>query len=674
MISDDTELAELGYQSTWSTNYTLKMIDYSFKHMIDGSSPQAPQPPRIQMPLRPHQRSLLHAMMEREIQCTNGIQFKNTTTYSNYGILGGEVGTGKSLTVLSYIAALKQLPEQVQVQNMLYSNSKRHFFTIYKKEYSTKLGTNVIVIPHTIYRQWQEYCKKQTTLNIFFAKSQKDLQPALVNIEFIDTNEKREEAVKKRDTWLKELAEYDAILISNTLYSELQRVAELYSITWKRMFIDEIDSIYISGTNEAPNAAFTWFITATWPNFVLFNRVIRPEMLIYYSEHRANFSSNLGIWLEEELGQSIESAVQGIRSGRSTRFTVRSSRWIQSFLSDHILGGMVVLHCTKDFLKESQQMPPILDTILLCQQSATHRALGAIVSPQIQNMLHAGNIEGALEQLGVSANTSMNLVEAATKEREKELDRLRKTLVFKESIDYATPQTKEAALAFLRGKINSVEEQLNTFRSRLLNITLEECPICYEDPRTQSGTLTPCCHRIFCGGCILNSLSRNMSCPMCRTIIKPSQLVHLVEESLLSKKQGLETELLSKQKQLLKFLKEHSDARVLVFSRYENPFLQLETSCENEGITHHVLRGNKDAIASTIKSFEKGEKRVLFLPIESGGAGLNLVSATHVILLHAMTPEEEKQAIGRAYRLGRNDSLQVIRLLHQGETIAAASR
>ena len=90
--------------------------------------------------------------------------------------------------------------------------------------------------------------------------------------------------------------------------------------------------------------------------------------------------------------------------------------------------------------------------------------------------------------------------------------------------------------------------------------------------------------------------------------------------------------------------------------------------CEAEGITYHTLRGNKDVIASTIKSFEEGHKRVLFLPTESAGAGLNLVSASHVVLFHAMTPEEEKQVIGRAYRLGRTEPLQVLRLLYEGET------
>jgi hypothetical protein len=38
-----------------------------------------------------------------------------------------------------------------------------------------------------------------------------------------------------------------------------------------------------------------------------------------------------------------------------------------------------------------------------------------------------------------------------------------------------------------------------------------------------------------------------------------------------------------------------------------------------------------------------------------------------VILLHAMTHEEEKQILGRAYRMGRTAPLDFIRLLHPDE-------
>jgi SNF2 family DNA or RNA helicase len=68
-----------------------------------------------------------------------------------------------------------------------------------------------------------------------------------------------------------------------------------------------------------------------------------------------------------------------------------------------------------------------------------------------------------------------------------------------------------------------------------------------------------------------------------------------------------------------------------------------------------------------LKAFQGGDIRCLLLNSHYAGSGLNITAATHVILLHAMTHEEEKQVLGRAYRIGRTGSLEFIKLLHKGE-------
>jgi SNF2 family DNA or RNA helicase len=118
---------------------------------------------------------------------------------------------------------------------------------------------------------------------------------------------------------------------------------------------------------------------------------------------------------------------------------------------------------------------------------------------------------------------------------------------------------------------------------------------------------------------------------------------------------------------LLRILRENPQGRFLVFSRYDNPFDTLEATMSSMGIVVKQLKGNKDAIASTLKSFEAGTIRCLLLNSRFAGSGLNITSATHVILLHAMTHEEEKQILGRAYRMGRTESLQFVKLLHKDE-------
>lgn len=645
----------------WTAESFLHAMNIAFTNTITNESQMISQPSFIKIPLRNHQRALIHAMAEREQASMHGISYNKTHTYANYGVLGDEVGSGKSLVVLGYLAWLKEQGGFTQTRTVLYPKSSKHFFTVMKQSSVTKQSPSLIVVPHTIYKQWEDYCKKQTLLNVVFVKSMKSIQAAYHSSDCSGN-------LLLKDSFQKA----DAVLVSNTLYNDVTYFAKKQGIQWSRMFIDEVDSIYIPGTNLEPEATFTWFISATWQNFIFNGTNMRPTMLEFYEQNVNKFRPELGEWIQSELGAKTFAELAS-RSyspyGRwhTNWYRLRSARWLQSYHSAHGLRALVLLHCSKAFMNESRQMPMIHHQTIMCLQPASHRVLKGLVSQDIQNMLHGGNIEGALQSLGVASDTTLNIVEAAEAEREKELERLKKTLVFKQSMDYATPQAKEQAIQNLQGKIQSVEAQLQTFRDRLQSIQSEECPICYEDPNLQAAILTPCCHRIFCAQCMLSSLKRVMTCPLCRAGVHTTDLIQIVKEKKKETKKQKETKLLSKHKQLLQFLVENPKAKVLVFSRYENPFKILEQECEDVGVSYHTLRGNKDVIASTIRSFEQGEKRVLFLSTECAGAGINLVSATHVVLYHAMTPEEEKQAVGRAYRLGRTEPLQVVRLCHEGE-------
>jgi superfamily II DNA/RNA helicase len=124
---------------------------------------------------------------------------------------------------------------------------------------------------------------------------------------------------------------------------------------------------------------------------------------------------------------------------------------------------------------------------------------------------------------------------------------------------------------------------------------------------------------------------------------------------------------LKKSEALLKLIRENPKGKFLVFSRYDNPFDQIANACASEGITIRQVKGNKDVVNSIINSFESGTTRVLFLNSLYSGAGLNIISASHVVLLHSMTSEEQKQIVGRAYRLGRTEELNLVRLIHPGE-------
>ena len=132
---------------------------------------------------------------------------------------------------------------------------------------------------------------------------------------------------------------------------------------------------------------------------------------------------------------------------------------------------------------------------------------------------------------------------------------------------------------------------------------------------------------------------------------------------------------LNKKEALVKFLKANDKARVLMFSGYDASFSGLETTLLEEGITFATVNGSLGRINKLLREFKAGKYNILFLNARNMGAGLNIESASHVVLFHKMSSELEKQIIGRAMRLGRTAPLDVVHLLHEnelGDTISHA--
>ena len=330
------------------------------------------------------------------------------------------------------------------------------------------------------------------------------------------------------------------------------------------------------------------------------------------------------------------------------------------------------MRCRDEFVRESITLPPINIRNILCRPSILQQVVANAIPADVRNLLHAGDIKGALDSLGVKPEEPMSLIAAVTENRIKELNRLRLTFTFKSALEYATPQAKEAALKSLKDRISSLEEQIKGLKERIENYKTEICPICFDEPQT--ATLTQCCNRIFCGSCILTSLTRATTCPLCRTQISASGLRAVAAgplPSVTADVKAEEPQLMKKTEQLIQLLKTSPKGKFLIFSRFDNPFIQLSQEIEAMNLTVKLVRGNKDVIAQTLKTFQKGDTNVLLLNSLQAGAGLNITAATHVILLHAMTHEEEKQILGRAYRLGRTEPLDVIRLLHPDEMVHA---
>lgn len=625
----------------------LFILEDIFQNSLTAASPQMDTPKEIKVPLRIHQKALLHAMEQMETDGLKGRKIFNETLFTNHAILGDKVGMGKSLTILSHIARMKNNTK------ISYNNTSVHncpsLFSIKEYNIVDLSSSTLVIVPHNLFRQWQEYINDQTTLNACYVKNKADML----------TPEGEDKLVKK-------ILSADFTLVSNTLFQSLSLLCRKRNIEWRRVFIDEADSIHIVSTTAKIKAGFIWFVTASWAN-MLFCRDIRFTTSYLTTAKNHAFHPEVKKWLERELNTSAVGTPNNYYY--TSYYNVRSSNYFKEYLSTHPLRGNVVLLNSSEFLEQSINMPAIKEQIITCAPLVAAVVLGNLINENVRSLLHAGDVKGALEALGVNQGDNMSLIQAVNHVRQKELDNYKKTLAFKETLEYATTHAKENALKNLREKIHSLEEQMKSLRERLENVSTELCAICYDEPSPI--TLTPCCNQIFCGNCILRSLEKNTECPMCRTRIDAKKLMMIGDTPApvtpVTATTVEEPKPLKKHEALLKLIRENPNGKFLVFSRYDNPFEQIASACEAENITIRQVKGNKDVVNATVHSFESGKTRVLYLNSSYSGAGLNIISASHVVLLHAMTSEEQKQIIGRAYRLGRTSELNVVKLLHPGE-------
>lgn len=639
--------------SRHNTNYNynqlklLKSINEAYQNSLNDSSPRAETPKEIKLPLKPHQAALLHAMHELEFNLRNGLTAPDKSTlYSRYAILGDAVGAGKSLTVLAHIAAMKN--KKLTNPAYYHKHSTPYMYSTWSTPFSEKKKATLIIIPHSLYRQWTQYISTQTLLKIAQCKSKTFLN---------------DEADAK-----KKILESDAVLVSNTMYNSLQSFANGQNIQWERIFVDEVDNIHITRNSYQLHADFVWFISATWIPFIAANSIyITTNTLDYYITNGDINLDNMDSDFKENFLQ--QRLYYNLRSTYLIDTRWQSMPFFHAFINQHPNRYLLVLRTTDAFRKQSLELPAIQTQLLLCKGVAQHRIVESILSTQISEMLHAGDISGAMEQLGVEESSPMTLIEAVTLNQHKELHRLEATLEFKKTLEYSTPALKEAALEALQIKIASLKEQIASLQKRIEDVDNETCAICYET--MSAPTCVPCCKHFFCGGCILESLKRNTACPFCRAKISVQELKIITKkDGRRSKKvdETLNNELLHKPEALLKLITDNATGRFIVFSRYENPFAKIENLLTEHNIRVAQVKGNKDVIYSLLDKFKKNEIRVLLLNSEHFATGMNLEAASHVVLYHGnMTPNERQQIIGRAQRLGRTDSLTVVQMLHENE-------
>lgn len=603
---------------------------HSYSVILNENDPQHNQPEKIMMPLKPHQRCGLYkakCMEQDEFIQYNVPNPRDVIPYgynqhpniygefklkTNIGVIGDIVGYGKTLLALSIIAELNVNSIYTpKIKNYSYHNNFG-FLEISKENnsaliHSTLINTTLVVVPRgPVFVQWKNSIKNHTKLKSL----------AIENLVHVKKLPNTVDGLKAY------LEQYDVVVIKNTTLQHLIHYYKTIDFTkeiigFSRIMVDEAHTIIM----RIPELhyKFLWLITSSYRDLFLFN-----------------YSKTL------------------------------YSGFLQ--LTQHSMERLhyILIKGEYNFVKSSFDVPPPIEYYHICKMNRSLTAIQPYLSNSVQDKINVNDIAGAIRELGGSAETEDALIEAILKDIDKEILNKEKEIDFIKTLDLDA-ETKEARIKPLQNELNRNLTRKESIQVRLQEVISTSCSICYD---TLENPIYLNCSHIFCGQCLFtwiqsNTRTRNAAvpCPQCRTNIDSSKIIAIVKEKTAVPTVPI---ILSKEDKMIDIILQKPHGRFLLFSRMDFAFGHLSEVLKQHNITHCEIKGSTTHMMHILEDFNNNRLKVILLNTSHAGFGIDISGATDVIIYHSM-PQEKIQAVGRAQRVGRTETLTIHNLCYPHE-------
>ncbi|XP_026471462.1 E3 ubiquitin-protein ligase SHPRH-like isoform X2 [Ctenocephalides felis] len=215
----------------------------------------------------------------------------------------------------------------------------------------------------------------------------------------------------------------------------------------------------------------------------------------------------------------------------------------------------------------------------------------------------------------------------------------------------------------------------------------ETCPVCIEPLGKQWAVFT--CGHSFCVSCCANLVSqapslnvsltnttlqqhqstRRTKCCICRTVQEVSMINYVKlknDDSAMEEVKivgNFSTKIQAVLKLILNLKRDDESVKVLIFSQWPVILQYVGKALEKNSILYKVRHSNNPQAVEQFKD-PSANITCLLLPLKFGSKGLNLIEATHVILMEPlMNPGEEIQAISRVHRIGQTKKTYVYKFI-----------
>lgn len=630
------------------------------------------KPHNIKTRLKKHQLSTVYAMMYKELNNT----IKITTSASHYrrrnikhtsniniGILSDNVGSGKTLSILTLIAMvpisipffdkksvnvnklcqkninklkfkrlvilLKNFVSQDVINiifkyiiskiiylndpvNLICENSYTKIENISSNNillpYKTYIPSNLIIVPHSLFYQWLKDITEHTNLKVYPIRTKRD----------------------KIDMEL--FMEYDVILCNANKYKIIAEYSNNYK--WSRVIIDEADTINLPNSSHI-SYDFLWFITTTYERL---------------DQHKnIGFIKNTFRELEYNITHSVYKSLK----------------------------KALVIETENNVIEDSftGNIPKPIYIKIECETPLWLETIKDSISKTVLTKLNAGDIDGAIKSLDSNTYTydfeTMNIFQYLFVRLKRQIETFNKrikkiSLQLRPSkfLSIKISRYKDHYIQFTKRRERYVnlkqdkEKKLKLLKTNILSNSL--CLLCLNQIKSNSLNVK-CCNSKFCKDCLHKHLSKYNKCPSCFLRITLNSIKTSFKTDLTILTKNYNTKILN----LIKIIDNNPNGKFLIFSNYT--FKKIINEFNINKISWKKLCGRPDVIRKIIKNFTNGNIKVLMLNAKHYGSGLNLQMTTDIIMFHQMDENTNTQIIGRAQRVGRTNTLRIHRLLYNHE-------
>ncbi|EMP39096.1 E3 ubiquitin-protein ligase SHPRH [Chelonia mydas] len=194
----------------------------------------------------------------------------------------------------------------------------------------------------------------------------------------------------------------------------------------------------------------------------------------------------------------------------------------------------------------------------------------------------------------------------------------------------------------------------------------EPCPICARQLGKQWAVLT--CGHCFCNECIaiiieqysVGTRRSSIKCAICRQTTSHKEISYVFtaetanQEDDIPVKGSHSTKVEAVVRTLKKIQFKDPGAKSLVFSTWQDVLDIISKALDDNNMVFAQINGISK-FQENLSAFKYDPKiNILLLPLHTGSNGLNIIEATHVLLVEPiLNPAHELQAIGRVHRIGQ---------------------